>query len=151
MNTQTPRDPRVDPHEWQLQEAALAQERGAAAAGDGVGLGHYRLLHRALREVPAPQLPADFAAALARRVERERLLDGRWERRLLAAMLLLLAGAGGVQLFLHGDAWLAAVHQALPALPRWGNGWGLLLGLALAWSPLSGLLQRHSRLQKVTR
>lgn len=148
MNMQTPRDPSVDPHEWQLQEEALAQERAAAAAGGGVGLRHYRLLHRALAAAPAPELPADFAAVLARRVERERLLDGRWEQRLLAAMLLLLVAAGAVQLFLHGDAWLAAVRQALP---RWSSGWGPLLVLALAWSPLSSLLERDSRWRKILR
>lgn len=151
MSKQISQDPPMDPREWQRQEDALEQERGAESLGDDLRLQHYRLLHRALREVPAPELPADFAAALARQVARARLLDGRWEWRVLLVMLALLAAAGGIQLFLHGEAWLAALQQALPSLPRWGNGWGLLLGLALAWPPLSGLLQRHSRLQKITR
>jgi hypothetical protein len=134
MTTNTLRDESVDAHEWQLQEAAFAQERQPVAGDGGIGVQHYRLLDRALRQAPASPLPADFAAALARRVLRERLLDGRWERRLLVLMLALLGLVGAALMYQHGGEWWAGWQQASPSQSRSDGGWLLLLGVVLAGS-----------------
>ena len=120
--------------EWELQERALRQERGEAVAAAPPG---YRLLARALREPLDSAPPADFAALLARRIERAALPDMRWERRAttaLVAMLLLLAALG---LAWQGQDWLRQLLELMPSLPRLFNGWVLLLlvGLGMAYWP----------------
>lgn len=127
MNTLPPLTPDQE-QEWAKQERAFEAERRGDASRDDAGA--YRLLARALRTPLSSAPPTGFAAAIARRAERDTLLDARWERRGVAALLLalLLLAVGG--LFLHGQTWLADLHATLPSLPRLFNGWSLLLLIA---------------------
>lgn len=134
--------------EWQLQEQALQAERSGASAADSVRLQQYRLLARALAEPMAVGLAPDFAREIARRAERERLLDGQIERRMLAISLGLFGLIGLICLMAQGPLWLGRLFDLLPALSGLGGDWSLLALACLAAVYLPGLLSSHSlRLQ----
>lgn len=134
MKTLPPLMPEQE-REWAKQEQAFDAER---QGGTG-GASSYRLLARALREPLVSAPPAGFAAALARRAERDALLDAGWERRGIVVLLASLALLTGFGLFMQGQNWLADLQSALPSLPRLFNGWTLLLLAAVGLShwPLS--------------
>jgi hypothetical protein len=131
MNPPPPLTPAQE-QEWGRQERAFEAER-RGGSGDGE-LASYRLLARTLREPLPSAPPAGFAAAIARRVERDALLDGRWERQGIVALLMALVLLAGFGLFAEGPSWLADLQAALPTLPRWFNGWTLLLLAGLGFS-----------------
>ncbi|MBL8296982.1 MAG: hypothetical protein JNN30_01430 [Rhodanobacteraceae bacterium] len=122
--------------EWAKQEQAFAVERLGESTAEGDH--SYRLLTRALREPLPVALPPGFAAAVAQYVEREMLLDARWERRGIALLLLLFVLVAAGSVIAYGQSWLAGLQAALPSLPRLFNGWSLLLliGLAFAYWPM---------------
>ena len=125
--------------EWQLQEQALQAERSGGDAGSA-RLQQYRLLARVLAEPMAVGLPPDFAREIARRVERERLLDGHIERRMLAISLGVFGLIGLLCLIAQGEVWLGRLFDLVPALSGLGGDWSLLALACLAAVYLPGML-----------
>jgi len=125
----------------QLQaQAELAERQQLPASGDPA-LDRYRLVIRALRQPPAAQLPANFAAQVAARVgfseERSSLED--W---LMTGLMLALAVAGLFFIRPVMAGVLGQLHFQLPSLP-----WPLLVAaavsVAVAWAIDRGALGRH--------
>jgi hypothetical protein len=128
--------------EWQAQERAMRRER----QGEDATLGdarerRYRLLDRVLREPPAAELPADFAASVAREARvldaRADARDRRFERRLVAAMWSVLAVVTAGVLGLYG--------RQLSATVSIGAAQGSWLLLAAACVVATGLCQGFLR------
>lgn len=126
--------------EWQLQEQALQAERSGGSDAGSARLQQYRLLARVLAEPMAVGLPPGFAGEIARRAERERLLDGRIERRMLTISLGLFGLIGLLCLIVQGKAWLGRLFDMLPALSGLGGDWSLLALACLVAAYLPGLL-----------
>jgi hypothetical protein len=126
-------------HEWdedysreaQLQAQADAAERQGLPPGGDPAVDRYRLVVRALRTPLAIELPADFAAQLARRIalpeERHSLEDG-----LLSLLLLGIGITGLAYLQPVLASVLEGMHVSLPRVP-----WPLLVAasaaVAVAW------------------
>lgn len=122
-------------HEARLQAKAEAAERAGAPPGGNAAVDRYRLVLRALREPLAQQLPAGFAAQVARRItlpeERSSLED--W----LTSVALLGVGITGLAFMQPVMASvLASMHVALPPVP-----WHLL-GVAAAAVAMAWLVDR---------
>ena len=108
-----------DEHEWQAQEAAWQALREGGAGGDA----DYRRIMQALRDAPAPMLPAGFAATVARRAEAQAAADRRFERRLALGLGIAFAVAAIVALAVFGylggkevaGTWLGSMHWLLAA------------------------------------
>ena len=123
-------------HDERLQAEAEAAERLQLPPGANPMVNEYRLVMRALRQPPGQELPADFAARIARRVlfaeERGSLED--WM--VTALMLALAAGA-----LFYLQPLLAQVvgtfQVSLPSVP-----WPLLgaaaVAVGLAWAVEQG-------------
>jgi len=112
--------------EASLQAQAEAAERQGLPHGANPAVDRYRLVLRALRAPLAIDLPADFAARVARRIappeERHALEDG--------LLRLLLLGIGITGLFYLQPVLatvLDSMHVSLPRVP-----WPLLVAAAAA-------------------
>ena len=140
MINHEPRDrDAIDEREWQAQERALQAERNGAGSGaDDPLVARYRVLARALRQPLADAPPADFAAAVARRIaplaaaEATVVADGVLERVLTQALIAALGLSGGVVAVLYGRDWLASIAAALPDGD--GGQWTLAIALCLGAS-----------------
>lgn len=119
--------------EWAAQERALADERAASDpwASDPASRS-YRRVAQLLAQPPEEQLPPDFAARIARQVERAPMVRPV-EARLEGSLLALLAAAMVVAVLLYGAAWLPPLEQgttgALLSKP-WVWALALCLGLS---------------------
>ena len=141
MNHETNDIPRFeDPlreREWLLQEHAMRREQlHLDPAGDDARSQRYRLLARALRTAPAPELPPDFAqrmSALVSTPAPRRAPAMRFESVLtttLAGLLLLTAVAVTI---IYGAAWWPSFQALLPA-PAAAQWWlALLACLGISW------------------
>ncbi|MBN8480998.1 MAG: hypothetical protein J0L88_05330 [Xanthomonadales bacterium] len=87
-----------DEHEWQAQETALRALRDGSAGGDA----GYRRVIAALRDAPAPMLPAGFAAVVARHAEAQAAADRRFERQLAIGLGIAFAVGAIVALAVFG-------------------------------------------------
>jgi hypothetical protein len=129
MNTRTRHPDPVAERDWLAQEAALGQP-GAGRAD--------LLLARALRTLPATRPPPGFAAEVAALAAAAgaplALPDGRLERVLLKALLVLLAASTLGVLAWYGGQWWALASQSLgEGAAQWALvGAGCLL---LSWLP----------------
>ena len=128
-------------HEARLQAEAEAAERQQLPPAANPAVNEYRLVMRALRQPPSEDLPADFAARVARRVlfaeERGSLED--W----LVTGLMLAMAAGALFYIQPVMAKVAGAFQmSLPTLP-----WPLLMAAAvavgLAWAVDQGVSHRR--------
>ena len=127
-------------HEERLQAEAEAAERNGLPAGGNPVADEYRLVLRALRQPPAPGLPADFAARVARRVlyaeERGSLED--W---LVTTLVLALAGGALYYLQPMLSQFVGAFQVSLPTAP-----WPLLAAAAvavgMAWAVEQGVARK---------
>jgi hypothetical protein len=138
--------------EWQLQERALREERAGVDTRDDDALTlRYRLLSRALGEMPSDLLPAGFARDMAHRAENSSAKNKRadnnralepvlasFEHTLLIGLILLFAAATGVAIVLSGT--IAQISDAaLRVRPQLENGWlfsclaCLALSCAVPW------------------
>jgi len=129
---QHPHDARIDEREWQWQERARAPSRSAPAAGDDAdALAQYRRIDAALRQPPATSLPAGFAATLAARVRSERRDAARFERRLIAGLVIALVATGIVLAAFNAET-LAVLLRA--SLGQRGLLWAIALAACVASS-----------------
>lgn len=115
-----------------LQAQAEIAERQDLPAGRDPQVDQYRLVIRALRQPPTEQLPADFAARIAARVQLTE--DGSSiEDWMVTALLLTMAIVGLVYVQPVMATVIDRLHFKLPTLP-----WPLLVAaavsLALAWA-----------------
>jgi hypothetical protein len=117
--------------EMRLQAAAEAAERLGQPAGADPELDRHRLVIRALNRPTALQLPADFAARIAKRIllaeEKSGIED--W------LMTLLLLGVGVIGLvYMQPVIALVVqrVHVDVPQLP-WSMIAATGAGIAVAW------------------
>ena len=117
--------------EMRLQAAAEAAERRGQPAGTDPGLDRHRLVIRALNRPTALQLPADFAARIAKRIllseEKSGVED--W------LMTLLLLGVGVIGLvYMQPVIALVVqrVHIEVPQLP-WSMIAATGAAIAVAW------------------
>lgn len=121
--------------EAQLQlQAELAERQRLPPSGDPQ-LDSHRLVVRALRQAPAVQLPADFAARMAAKVaagEQNSSLED-W---LLSLLLLMLAVAGLIYVQPVIANVISHFHVGLPTLP-----WRLLVAAAGSMA-MVGVLDR---------
>lgn len=134
----------IDDREWRLQEAAM---RGDARTGDGSlsddddlarALASYAAIDTALRDLPPPALPADFAtqvAGLARiraaRADAATTEQAGVDRWLLPALLVALGLAAAVVLVLFGSTWWQASGSAFGhSAPAWAVAVGVCAGLS---------------------
>jgi hypothetical protein len=133
----------MDAREWSAQERALADERAGHRPEAGEPpLRTYRLMAHLLAQPPDEQLPPDFARQTARRVERAaaaaRPADTRFERNLLALLVVALIGAGLLAVVLYGTAWLPSLDQGAAGAVL-SKPWLWALAACMA---LSGLCDR---------
>ena len=124
--------------EWQAQERARLDERNGAGGADDPLLARYRMVARALRQAPAPALPADFAARVAARAAHVHApADTRFERLAMRGLVVALALSAAVAAAVYGGAWLQSFALVLPRQsPGLVLNWALALAgcLALSWS-----------------
>ena len=149
MNPHTPFD--QNDARWQAQEAArLRAQRGESAAGDAD-----LLVAHALRRMPMPGLPDDFAANVARRAEtiagthradapvahrRDDAEDGATvETALTRTLVCGLALAGGVVAWLQGAAWSRGFLPLAEVVPVETLGW---IGPGLACIAATAVMMR---------
>jgi hypothetical protein len=111
--------------EVRLQAEAERAEREGQAPGLDPQLDRYRLIVRALRQPLEPQLPADFAARVARLAIRRN--SNRFEDVLVSLLLLVM---GIVALLFVVPALVKAV-QAMASMPLPALPWHLLLMAAI--------------------
>ena len=131
----------VDERRWQAQERARLAASGIDAGEvDAVEL----RLARALRAPPAVDLPPDFAAHMAARVQAHAAEDSLLEQRVLRGLGWALGLSSAATVAWFGRAWPAALADVLPGgadavgwtvlaaaclLANWG--WGQLREAAL--------------------
>lgn len=134
------------PHEseWQAQERAREQARLGPARGDGAVPPADLLVAQALRSVPLPALPADFARDVARlaaaaSARAEDTNDSPLEQILTAALGLSLGVAGVLTAAHYGADWWQASASLLPD----GStlGWVAVAAGCLAVSWVTGRLK----------
>ncbi len=108
-----------DEHEWQAQEAAWQSLLDGSSGGDA---GYRRVMH-ALRDAPAPMLPAGFAATVACRAEAQATADRRFERRLAVGLGIAFAVAAIIAMAVFGrlggaataGQWIGSLHWLFAA------------------------------------
>jgi hypothetical protein len=118
--------------EARLQEQAELAERQGSPAGADPGLDSYRLVIRALRQPLPAQLPADFAALVAKRlfVPEEK---GSLEDWLVTLLMLAMAVSGVIYVRpLMADI-ASRLHFTLPTLP-WPLLGAAIVSVVLAWA-----------------
>jgi hypothetical protein len=128
--------------EMRLQSAAEAAERLGQPAGVDPELDRHRLVVRALNRPTALQLPADFAARVAKRVllAEEKTSIEDW------LMTLLLLGVGVIGLvYMQPVIALVVqrVHIEVPQLP-WSMIAATGAGIAVAWMVDRGAARRFT-------
>lgn len=126
-----------DERRWQAQERARRGEVDADA-------GDLRIA-RALREAPPVDLPADFAARMAVRVQRRGEASMLLEQRLLRALGLVFALSAAAVVAWYGRGWASGLAAALPG-GRAAVGWCALVALSLLVNWGLGGLRRFSAL-----
>ena len=127
----------IDPRRWQAQERARRGEVDADA-------GDLRIA-RALRDAPPVDLPADFAARMAVRVQRRGEASMLLEQRLLRALGLVFALSAAAVVAWYGRGWASGLAAALPG-GRAAVGWCALVALSLLVNWGLGGLRRFSAL-----
>ncbi|MCX7043573.1 MAG: hypothetical protein NT117_13160 [Gammaproteobacteria bacterium] len=128
--------------EMRLQAAAEQAERLGQPAGVDPELDQHRLVIRALNRPTALQLPADFAARIAKRIlmAEEKTSIEDW------LMTLLLLGVGVVGLVYMQPAIalvVQRVHIEVPQLP-WSMIAATGAGIAVAWIVDRGAARRFT-------
>ncbi len=122
-----------------LQDQAERAEREGLAAGRDPRVDRYRLIVRALRQPLEPQLPADFAARVARLAMRR---DGDGFEDVMVSLLLLVMGLGA--LFFLGPVLVNAartvVDVSLPPLP-WRQAAMAAICIAAVWAMEHGWMR----------
>jgi hypothetical protein len=112
-------DPRCDgdfnEDEWLAQERGLSLERrGAPSRAGSARERRYRLLARTLAEQPDAHLSPDFAAMVAHEARTLRAVEDareqRFEKRLIAAMWIILALAVATSALFYSDELIAALR-----------------------------------------
>lgn len=118
--------------EARLQAAAEQAERLGQPAGSDPELDRHRLVIRALNRPTALQLPADFAARIAKRIlvaeEKSSIED--W---LMTALLFGMGVIGLVYMQPVIALVVQRVHIDMPQLP-WSMLAATLAGIAVAWA-----------------
>jgi len=119
--------------EWHAQEDATRGERDADPSAGTNRDRQYRRLARMLREPPAEQLPADFAAQVAARATATSVA-GVESALLIGLLLALLVVAVAIGLT-HADRWAAAFGALSPAANAPAGVWLMTLCgcLAASW------------------
>ena len=97
---------RIDPRRWQAQERARHGDADADA-------GDLRIA-RALREAAPVDLPADFAARMAARVQRRGEASMLLEQRLLRALGMVMALSSAAVVAWYGRGWAGGLAASLP-------------------------------------
>ncbi len=96
-----------DEYEWQAQESALdGERRQRERSGDDPLVVRDRVIAAALAQAPAQQLPADFAAQVARKVQSLVELDTRFEQRVQTLLLAALALGVATVAVIYGAEWV---------------------------------------------
>lgn len=134
-------DPRIDPEEWQAQEAALrAALSGQRAAPDAAD---YLRIAQAIASAPQSGPPMRFARDVTLRIARHDAGIERWVSRVLLALLALAVLVIGA---MFGPAWWGAIKQS--AGPT-ASGWLLVVAGCVGVSWLAGRwrtrVQKHPR------
>lgn len=118
-----------------LQAQAEQAERQRLPASGDAELDAYRLVIRALRQPLAAQLPADFAAGMARRVElpEEKSSLEDW---LVTALLFGMAVGGLIYMRPVMAAVVSRLQFDLPSLPTlpWPLLGATVASIAIAWA-----------------
>ncbi|MBE1160104.1 hypothetical protein [Dyella acidiphila] len=134
-----PPNPPVDEREWSLQEQALRAERLGLDPSADVELQRYRGVMRALREPLDMELPANFAAQIAKRARQRTSLNTRLElwlsNALLGSMGVLLLGV----VITYGGTWLKLTQAAMTAYGLM-SPWLLALVIGMVLPALLGKL-----------
>jgi len=124
-------------------QAELAERQQLSASGDP-SIDTYRLVLRALRQPPAVQLPADFAARVAARVEGVEE-KGSLEDWLVTLLMLGMAVVG----FIYVQPVMASVFGQLrfdvPTLP-WSWIGAAAASVGVAWAVDRGVMGRRGEL-----
>ena len=128
---------RIDPRRWQAQERARHGDADADA-------GDLRIA-RALREAPPVDLPADFAARMAARVQRRGEASMLLEQRLLRALGMVMALSSAAVVAWYGRGWAGGLAASLPG-GREALGWCALVALCLLVNWGLGGLRRFTAL-----
>lgn len=139
--------------EWQAQERAVQAERAHERAdADDARTREYRLVVRALGEMPAESLPADFAASVAWRVRTEphtapaaaEPFTSPFERRLLQVLIGAFGIALGAVLASLGSDALQSILSGVLAVGTYAkNAW--LLAFAACLTLSAGMQFWHPR------
>ncbi|WP_051246626.1 hypothetical protein [Thermomonas fusca] len=112
----------IDARRWQAQERARRGEADADA-------GDLRIA-RALRDALPVDLPMDFAARMAARVQHRAEASTLLEQRLLRVLGLVFALSAAVVVAWYGRGWVSGLAAALPG-GRAALGWCALAALCL--------------------
>lgn len=139
MNT-PPRNHESEERQWQAQERARIAARDGHADADPDEL----RIARALRRVPAMDLPADFAAQVARRARAQTEVNAKFEQRLLRGLGIAFGASAAAVVAWYGRDWVATLAQTLPGGSNALN-WSFAAALCLLANWGWNTLRRHSR------
>lgn len=129
--------------EARLQAAAERAERLGLPSGTDAELDRQRLVIRALRQEPLPQLSANFARGMAVLVARrdKRIAPEDW----MMTVLMGVLGIGGLVYMLPIMAKvMGEMHLSLPRLP-WPMVVATVVAIAAAWAVDQGVLRFESK------
>ena len=129
--------------EARLQAAAENAERLGLPSGSDPELDRQRLVLRALRQEPLPQLSANFARGMAVLVARrdKKIAPEDW----MMTVLMGALGLGGLFYLMPIMAkLLGEMHLSVPRLP-WPMVIATVVAIAAAWAVDQGLLRFESK------
>ena len=127
----------IDEARWQAQEQARRGDADADPAELRVA--------RALRRVPAMDLPADFAARVASLARAQAACSVVLEQRLLRGLVLLFGLSAAVVVAWFGRGWVAELATILPG-GRDAVAWSGITALCVLGNWGVGLLRQHGAL-----
>ncbi len=134
----------VEEREWQAQEAAMRRGRSGSDGQklDTLSASYLSIVHAARQPIDV-QLPVDFAsriALLAGERPHTVVIESRFERRMLIALIGLLGVAGLAAAMFYGGNWLMPSIKQLGQIgkPSLSLLMSLIacLGLSAIWQPL---------------
>ncbi|KGQ18140.1 hypothetical protein LF41_1494 [Lysobacter dokdonensis DS-58] len=142
----------IDSQEWTAQERAMRDARAGLPSTDPLAM-RYRKVADALRAPVADQLPADFAASVARLAEANACAPepalvqsaraGMLERTLLRATLAVLGLGSAVVVAMWGPTWIAPIASFLRLDSAGAVNWALALAACVGTTWLTDQLRRR--------
>jgi hypothetical protein len=129
--------------EARLQAAAEKAERLGLPSGSDPELDRQRLVIRALRQQPEPQLSANFARAMAVLVARREQKSAPEDWMMTVLMGVLGVGSLVYVMPIMGKV-MGEMHVSLPRLP-WPMVIATVIAIGAAWAVDQGLLRVESK------